>query len=273
MKLAWATDIHLNFVDEARASRFCAEVVASEAEALLLGGDIAEAPDVGDWLRFLAAGVECPAYFVLGNHDYYAGSVDAVEASMRALSSSRMRYLGGLGPFALTARTALVGHGGWGDARNGDFLRSPVVLSDYVLIQELRESSSGDDPLAVLSDRPALQRTLQRLGDEAAAQLRPALREATTKFPQVLVLTHVPPFAEAARHRRAPCTDDWLPGMTCKAIGDLLVEAARAEPSTGIDVLSGHTHSDAEARILPNLAVHTQGADYGDPRFRVLEVP
>jgi 3',5'-cyclic AMP phosphodiesterase CpdA len=272
MKLAWATDIHLNFVDQARASRFCAEVVDSGAEALLLGGDIAEAPDLEEWLRFLEARVAFPTYFVLGNHDYYAGSVAAVESQMRSFASKRVRYLGGASPVALTPATGLVGHGGWGDAGNGDFLRSPVTLSDYVLIEELRESSGSDDPLAVMGDRPALQRVLRRLGDDAARELAPALRQALADFPHVVVLTHVPPFSQAARHRGAPCGDDWLPGMTCRAIGDLLLEEARAHPAARLTVLCGHTHSDAEARILPNLEVRAQGADYGDPRFRRISI-
>ena len=55
MKLAWATDIPLNFVDARGAGRFYASLEATGADAILLGGDIAEAKDVTSWLRALEA--------------------------------------------------------------------------------------------------------------------------------------------------------------------------------------------------------------------------
>ncbi len=271
--LAWATDVHLNFVSRHRVERFCDEIAATGAQALLLGGDIAEAIDLEDWLHLLEEKLQRPIYFVLGNHDYYAGDVATVEGRMASLLSPWLRYLPAAGPIALTETVGLVGHGGWGDARHGNFLASEVQLSDYVLIRDLRESSGSDDPLAVLEHRPALQRKLQELGDAAAHQLGPALRSAMVNFPEVLVLTHVPPFREAAWFQGSISNDDWLPGMTCKAIGDLLIGAAEANPGCRLRVLCGHTHWPGEAVILPNLVVTTQGASYGEPRFRLLSFP
>ena len=271
MLAAWATDVHLNFVPWERVEEFCQAILRSRAEVVLLGGDIAEAPELEEYLRFLEQRLERPIYFVLGNHDYYAGAVADVESRMRDLESPWLRWLPGSGVCRLTERTALVGHGGWGDARHGDFLRSPVVFSDYVMIQDLRESA-GRHPLAILENRPAVQQKLQELGDRAADDLRPSLMAAAGQYADVLVLTHVPPFREAAWYRGAICGDDWLPATTCKALGDLIATVAASHPQLRVTVLCGHTHGEGEATPLPNVRALTQGAKYGDPTFRLLEL-
>jgi hypothetical protein len=87
------------------------------------------------------------------------------------------------------------------------------------------------------------------------------------------VATHVPPFKEACWHEGRISNDDWLPRFTCKAVGDLLREAALQRPDRRIDVLCGHTHGAGVAEILPNLIVRTGGAEYGRPELQdVLEI-
>ncbi len=217
MKLAWATDIHLSHATEAVDETFCADIAGSGAEALLLGGDIAEANNLETWLHFVSERVRRPVYFVLGNHDYYGSDVASVRARMRTLDASCAMWLPHVGVVELSEHTALVGHGGWGDARFGNF-DEPVLLSDYFTIQDLRESSGSDNPLAIMSNLPALKRKLGELGDDAARTLLPFYRDALERFDEVLVLTHVPPFREACWHQARISEDAWLPGFTCKAM-------------------------------------------------------
>jgi 3',5'-cyclic AMP phosphodiesterase CpdA len=271
MKVAWATDVHFDAADRPRVRRFCREIKGAGAEALLLGGDIALAPDLEEWLRFIENRLSLPVYFVLGNHDFYGGDIAYVRAQMAALESRWLHWLPKAGVVSLSKRTALVGHGGWGDARHGDFTQ-PAMLNDYFLIRDLRESSGTDDPVAILENLPALQRKLWQLGDEAAEQLRPNLSAAMETHSRVLVLTHVPPFREACWYDGEISDDNWLPGFTCKAVGDLILELAQSNSLCDITVLCGHTHGEGEAELLPNVRAHTQGAQYGDPRFRILEI-
>jgi hypothetical protein len=77
--------------------------------------------------------------------------------------------------------------------------------------------------------------------------------------------THVPPFRESCWHEGQVSNDDWLPLFTCKAVGDVLVEAMAAAPDQKMTVLCGHAHGGGEAEILPNLRVLTGGARYGNP--------
>src|SRR5262245_13897401 len=131
MRLAWATDIHLNFLSPAQARSFYCKVGETAPDAVLLSGDIAEAPSVERYLLEMAEHLQRPLYFVLGNHDFYGGSIQDVRARMAALSAEHrwLRWLNVAGVVPLTEETALVGHDGWADGRLGRGADSPVLLN------------------------------------------------------------------------------------------------------------------------------------------------
>jgi 3',5'-cyclic AMP phosphodiesterase CpdA len=264
MNLAWLTDLHLNFLQPSEVNEFLASLAATEADAFLVSGDVGMAHDVTFYLQALDSALQRPIYFVLGNHDFYRGSIVAVRSKIEALCSvcPNLIWMPKVGVAPLTGATCLVGHDGWGDACCGDYWGLRVHLNDWLLIGEFL----GLDP----ADR--LQK-LNDLGDEAAAHFRSVLPGALDGFKHVLVLTHVPPFREACWHEGRISDDDWLPHFTCKAVGDALREAMTARSDREMTVLCGHTHGAGEAQVLPNLKVLTGGAEYGEPRLqRVLEV-
>ncbi len=263
-RLAWLTDVHLNFVTPGHVDALCRAVRDAGADAVLLGGDIGEAPDLVGQLEGLDARLGLPVYFVLGNHDYYRGSISRIRAGVEYLCARApgLHWLPGSGVVDLTPQTTLVGHDGWADGRFGDYERSDVLLNDYLLIEEL----------AGLDERGRLRR-LNALGDEAAAHFRAVLPEALAQFRRLIVLTHVPPFREACWHRGRVSGDAWLPHFACRAVGEALIEAMAAHPACEMTVLCGHTHSPGEAEVMPGLRVLTGGAEYGRPEVqRVLTV-
>jgi len=264
MKLAWATDIHLDFLDAGKIDAFTRQLEDSRADAFLIGGDIAKAGSVERHLRSMEPRLLRPVYFVLGNHDFYVGSISKVRAAMKDLTkrSKLLRWLPAAGIVKLSARTALVGHDGWGDARIGNVDTTPVRMNDFVMIEELSSLKRE-----VRRDR------LRALGDEAAAYVRDLLPKAFALYPKVVFLTHVPPFRESCWHEGKISDDDWLPYFTCKAVGDALLEVMQAHPDRDLTVLCGHTHGEGTVEMLPNLRVWTGGADYGSPRIeRLVEV-
>jgi 3',5'-cyclic AMP phosphodiesterase CpdA len=256
MNVAWVTDIHLNFVSKASLSAFAKNLSDTGVDAVLIGGDIAEAPSVCSYLEHLVDLVDRPLYFVLGNHDYYHGSIAEVRAKVETLQQSdpRLVWMPASEPVALGGETGLVGHGGWGDGRLGDFLGSNVMLNDYVIISEL----------AWMQPRQRLA-MLHRLGDEAAQHLGTALAQALERFAHVIILMHVPPFREACWYGGRISDDDWLPHFSCEAAGRALLEVMRAHPDHRATVLCGHTHGSGFTRPLPNRSVHTGAATYGHP--------
>lgn len=271
MKLCWATDVHFNFMDQPAVERFCETVSGSGAAALLLGGDIAEATDLGRWLGFLDDRLDLPSHFVLGNHDYYKGTIPDVRRLVQSSKLKHLRWLPSAGIIDFGAGTGLIGHGGWGDARYGDFDHSPVILSDYLLIGDLRDTIDPEDVVTGFLKRTALKHKLESLGDEAAGALRPHLA-AAVDFKKLIVLTHVPPFREACWYDDKISDDNYLPGFTCKAMGDLLLEFAERNPGCDLTVLCGHTHGGGYVRVRPNLEVFTGEAKYGQAYVRFVEL-
>jgi Icc protein len=264
MKLAWLTDIHLNFLEPHEVQAFLDQVRAAAADAILLTGDISHARDVAQRLEEMDSAIGRPIYFVLGNHDYYGGSIHDVREAVRHVCSQRpnLHYLTGAEPIELTPDVGLIGHDGWADARLGDYERSYVMMNDYKLITELAGMTKIDRwPI------------LKALGDQAEAELRPALLAAIARFRRVLVATHLPPLREACWHEGQISDDEWAPHFTCKAIGDLLMEIAPEHPERPVAVYCGHTHSPGICRPLPNLTIHTGGSEYGRPAIQgILDV-
>jgi hypothetical protein len=169
-------------------------------------------------------------------------------------STPRLTWLTRAGVVELAPDTGLVGHDSWADGRYGDYHRSPVILNDYLLIDELSRINAEERFLR-----------LNALGDEAASYFRVVLPEAFERYPHVFLVTHVPPFKESCWHEGRPSSDAHLPHFSCKAVGDALLEIMQAYPDRELTVLCGHTHSGGQVQIMDNLRVITGGAIYGAP--------
>lgn len=272
VKLAWATDVHFDHGPPEGIVQFFDWLRDSGASALLLGGDITNAVELEQTLREISEMAGMPVHFVLGNHDYYGSSIAEVRRLVGSLGNSGPYWLPASGPTTLAPGVTLVGHGGWGDTRNGKFVGSPVFLTDYHAIAELRAAFDPREWTGTFRRGTVLQEELLRRGREAADALAPHLQAAAETSRTVLVLMHVPPFRETAWHMGEHSDEYWLPGFSCGAIGDLLLATAAAHPGVRFIGLCGHTHGGGVAEMAPNLIVHTQAAEYGRPDFQMLEV-
>ena len=258
-RYAWLTDIHLEFLRSKETVAFVKELAARKLDGLFITGDISTASQIEAHLQLFEDVYQAPVYFVLGNHDYYGGSIETVRKMVEKVCSKSkwLHWLPMCGVEAIGKDTCLIGHDGWADGRLGDYAGSKVLLNDYVKIDNFLRAGGGG--------RLAL---LNSLGDQAADYLRDILPEALKQYSQIIVLTHPPPFKEACWHEGAISADGWLPHFSCKAIGDVLTEAMATAPDKRMTVLCGHTHSSGECRILPNLLVKTGGAKYGSPMIQ-----
>jgi len=259
MRVGWLTDLHLDHVEPAKRQRFYAELRKSGADALLIGGDIGEAPSVAALLEELLASLSRPLFFVLGNHDYYHASIKATRRRVAALcrEHGELHYLSQGGVVELTSKVGLLGHDGWSDARAGDFAKSTVFLNDYLLIDELAYVPPAE-----------LRRRLNALGDEAADHIARLLPTALARYEHVVLLTHPPPMQAACWHQGRISDDNWAPHFTCQAVGDVLLEIMPAWPERQLLVLCGHTHGEGEHRPLENVRILTGGAAYGAPQLQ-----
>lgn len=263
-RVAWLTDVHLNFLDNEAIARFLEELGQLDADALLVSGDVGEAHSVCDYLRQIDDAFGRPIYFVLGNHDFYRGSIRAVRRNVFELAQQRatLNYLSTAEAFELADDVGLVGHDGWADGRLGNYDRSLIMMNDYLLIEEL----------APLSKRARLTK-LHELGDEAADHIRRVLPAALERWTRVYLVTHVPPLREACWYKGEPSDDEWAPHFTCQAMGRAILDLMAQHPGNELTVLCGHTHSSGQCQPLPNVTILTGGAEYGQPEVqRVFEL-
>jgi Icc protein len=304
MKIVWITDPHLNFLTSTQIHKFARSIGGHAADAVVITGDIAEAPNLKHCLNEFASSLKgTDIYFVLGNHDLYRGSfagsgqtlrykapeMDEIEARFiasmteaakqevaRHLAAGRMPpgeiglapnliWLEDIPPIELApSGVGLLGNMGWFDGVHGDALGSNVVMNDFESIADLRPFYHR-----LTWDVPGCrQDMIDRLGDIAdgmACDAKGWLNEACKKYKKIVFATHFPPFKEACWHEGAVSDKNWLPWFTSAAMGKALDEVAAANPETRILVLCGHTHSPGVYRRAENLMVVTGKAVYGAP--------
>lgn len=259
-KLLWTTDLHLDAAHKVQLQLFFNTLTTQNPEAILIGGDISNNGEQSLLrLKKIADDFKKPVYFVLGNHDFYHGSIYAIrkKASALAKQTPDLIYLTDSDLIEISPSIALIGHDGWYDGRAGDFINSYVQLNDYLLVDELKNLSQA----ARLSK-------LNELGDEAGEYLKKALSEAFKRYPKVILLTHVPPFLASCVHEGLMCDIHWGPHFVSQVTGEALVAIAAQYPDRQLLVLCGHTHAGADVKILPNLRVLTGASELGAPIFQ-----
>jgi len=262
--LLWATDVHLDHLRVHEAAFEFGRALAREqpeALGLIVTGDIGEARSVERILKDLVRGFGHPVYFVLGNHDYYRGSFDAVDRAVAATcrTTAGLHWLD-REVIPMSDGVALVGVNGWYDAGYGD-PNSDLELSDFTLIEEL--FAAQDDSRAAL---------LRTCAERAHAQAQAFEQELESLIEQrrprsVVVATHVPPFQAAAWHEGKPSDDRWAPFFSNKALGEALLRCADRHPKLDCTVLCGHTHGSGCYHARENLTVYTGRAQYGAPEL------
>ena len=263
MKLAWLTDIHLNFLDRDARNNFYQEILNTRCDAILVSGDIAEAPSLVELLNEMSAAAKKPIYFVLGNHDYYRGQIQEIKKTMIALSKGKnqLYWLPASGIQILSNNSILVGQDGWADGRLGDYANSRVSLNDSRMIADLFQEK-------ILGKFQLLEK-MQQLADADAMQMRADLLQAVSQNPKkVIVLTHVPPFKEACMYDGKISGEDWVPYFSSKIMGDVLIKIAHENPAIEFLVLCGHTHGEAKYQPINNLIVEVGRAEYYQPAIQ-----
>jgi len=264
MKLVWLTDIHLNFLKKENRIDLYREIIATYTDGVVISGDIAEATSIELILKEMASAIAKPIYFVLGNHDYYMGSIDYVRSKMCSLTKDEpfLFWLPASGPQKLIDNTVLVGHDCFADGRYGHYANSPIVLNDSRMIVELLQSST--------LGKYQLLKKMQQLADQDAKELQKSIEDAVSAYhpKKVIILIHVPPFKEVCMHEGKISNDDYLPFFSSKITGEILVHAAQSYPEIEFLALCGHTHSKGLFKPCPNLVVKAGASEYGKPMIQ-----
>lgn len=255
MRLIWMSDIHLNFLNRELRSDFYNRIKEADGDIVIISGDIAESHNIKQFLKEICETTKKPVFFVCGNHDFYGSSITVVKRSFRPFS-----YLSRGWGTPLTDAVMLLGVDGWGDCRNGDYENSNLTMSDWLYIDELRESYRQGSQ--------KLKKTLQSLADKDAQTLKRRVNSAIKKgYKKLILVTHVPPFEECCCHAGKKSTPDGLPFFSSKILGDTILPMAKLNPEVDFLWLSGHTHSRVTYKPCDNMTCKVAKADYYFPQI------
>lgn len=271
-KLAWLTDIHLDHYCKTKTGtvkKFCEEVLrAAEPDFIVMTGDITNGRDIKEHFEEMAKyWTSIPVYYVLGNHDYYHSSFEAVRKQMDEFvkANPNFHYLSHKDHFELVPGWAIAGHDGWYDGGYADwFDRGTVIMQDYYLITEFYVAAFIP-PTYTSYDPHIIYDCLQTKAKECVRHIEQVLPNAMKNYKNVLYATHIPPFKEACIHKGQISDDGWLPNFSSKRAGDALLKVAKANQGSKLFVLCGHTHSDGVVEMTKNLTCYTGASRYGFP--------
>lgn len=268
IKLALCSDIHLNFLNTDKVTRFAENVFKAGPDAVLVTGDLSEADKLIPHLSIMLAVIDKPIYFILGNHDYWNSSFKKVQDQLRALmkAEKRLVWLQASDPILLTSKTALVGVDGWYDAGWGDWKKGGIFMNDWLRIEEFSTGRYSMPYNGMSHDKGTYISVSRQKAAEDAQIGKELLERAFALRDHVIFATHVPPFTEAARYRGHPTDTDALPFYTSRTMGNMLEEVAKSLPiEKSLTVFCGHTHDKAMHRAAHNLTVYCSPAEYGRP--------
>lgn len=262
---AWATDTHLDFLANQQNAflNFAESLVKDNPTGVFLTGDISTAKGLILHLSQIERVVQRPIYFVLGNHDYYGGSIEQVRKAMRELgnTSQFLRYMPTMPYYALSPSTAVVGHDGWYDAYHGDWQGSTFQMPDWTAIHEFRE---------INGNKATIVTQARKLAFEGVTHIHDGIKKAVRYHKNIIILTHYPPFKESHIYQGRVGDDSAQPWFTSKMLGDVLLDASKAFPTHTFTVLAGHTHGQFSGKIRDNLLVNVGGAEYNQPKLQGL---
>jgi predicted phosphohydrolase len=226
---------------------------------IIITGDISNSRRLIPDLRAMANALKyCEIYFVLGNHDFYGNTINNVRHIIEPFVSMQgnLHYLPTMThPAYLQIGPdlwALIGVDGWADARAGNFDASPSLLKDYQVINDFNGMDSSSK-----------RRFLNLLGKEEAYKLKEKLVEDLSGD-NILIATHVPPYAEAHVYLDKPASPVYLPHFVCVSTGEVISEYALTHKNKNIHIICGHTHQKYDGKIMDNVTVHVGYANYSE---------
>lgn len=278
MKIAWATDIHLDFLQREGGRAlvqfaFAEPLASANVDAVIISGDISLSDMLEDHLRIIDETVKCPVYFVLGNHDFYGGDFESVRSMVdRVCSKSKnLRYLTSEeNEIQISPGFSIVGHDGWYDAYYGRPFSAGLVMSDWL---QIKDFSAHLHPIAGGStiDPHGIVGVAREASFNAAEAVLERARKAALNSKRVVIVTHVPPFPEVHAQGGKGNNDASIPWYTSKFMGEAITRVAEENPGVGFTVLCGHTHYKAKFLNGKNIECFVGGSEYGEPRYEIIK--
>lgn len=253
-KYLWFTDTHLNNVLPWTKALFIRNIIKEKPKGIFLTGDISNGLTTAFNLKLLAKFIDCPIYFVLGNHDYYFSSIYDTHAKIKKICEKykNLIWLTESDVISLTDEVALIGTEGWYDASIGkpQYLRYTL---DRLLISDFRKIPLLSEKIQMFKDLASNSCTI------LSNKLHKALEQG---YKSIYILTHFPPWKEATRDEGTIMEPFWLPYNVNLRLGKTIEDIMVDHKKRNVTVLSGHTHTDSWIHVSRNIECKVNKAKY-----------
>jgi len=254
------SDTHFNFTLPWTLYGFVERVIENKPNGLFLPGDIACGITIKRTLAYMAKKLDdVPIYFVAGNHDYYGTSLEVSNDIFKTLCKKyhNLKWLSNEEVIELKSDVALVGEDGWYDLRSGN-PKLAVYNFDWCMIEEFRRLKSFDEKIALS----------QQLADQSAANLKRKLLKALRDYKTIIVITHMPPWADASCVYDIEPLDEYsFSYHTNTVMGEMIEEVMADHQSQNVIVICGHTHCPLMLNVAHNIeCIVIEGKYLGLPK-------
>ena len=268
VKIAWCTDIHLDFLQDQKLIAFCESLGRQQSDGILITGDISNRSNLVYQLSVLERIVQRPIYFVLGNHDFYGGSIEQTRKEINKMCgmSQYMKYLSDIPYVVLSPTTALIGHDGWYDAGYGNIGETTFIMNDWLKIVEFA-SERVISPY-MIPNYARIVEISRRQAQVGVMHVMRGIKTAAKYHNHIIIATHFPPFDECNVYNGKAATPGYKPWYSSKMMGDMLLQASNAYPNIKFEIFAGHTHGKVDVNISSNMNCHVGGSEYNNPQLQ-----
>lgn len=246
----WITDPHLKPWTRRKLLNL---ILDDKPKGVFLTGDISYGPTLLTDLEYLGKKVNCPIYFVLGNHDYHFSSIEKVHNGVRQLCKQykNLVWITEAGIVPLTDEVCVIGTEGWYDVLIGDSKYIKYTI-DWFLTKDFKILPNMNDRFEAF----------RKLAKESADKIVPLLIKAMEQYKTIYLLTHFPPWPEANRDSGTIMKEFWLPYNVNLTLGISLKEVMVNYKKRNLIVLAGHTHCPVQIHVSRNIECRVGKAGY-----------
>lgn len=253
-KYLWFTDTHFDKVLPWTFANFIRRIRRENPKGVFLTGDISNGALTPYHLKIMALALDCPIYFILGNHDYHYSSIRKTHDKIRKLCDKHenLIWVTDNGVIHLNEEVCLIGTEGWYDVEEG----KPSYLKltfDWFMVKDFRKLPSMNDRIDVWREMAA------KSAHDIADKLEKAIEQ---DYKSIYLMTHVPPWREATRDVGTFMEKFWLPYNTNLRIGRSIEKIMNDHKKRYVTVLAGHTHTDCWIHVARNIECKVNNAKY-----------
>ncbi len=267
MRIIVTADTHYHPSWRKALETIVAEIAGLQPDCLIVGGDVGERLDGYRHMLQLLRALDCPRLILAGNHDLWARDGVSSEQLWSETLPQLTRDCGAIwleGENWARDGVGVCGTLGWYDY-TGKHPSIPMTDEQYFRDKSRLGMVDGD----YIDWRWNDTEFASMLGEAFSARL--AALDADPAIREILVVTHVPAFAEAIERR--PGDIGWNSGNAYfynLTLGERIAASGKVRR-----VVSGHTHIGKHAQVgAPEQPIDMQvlPADYGRPMYVTLDL-